>query len=159
MAVYLFTLHSYGSWLPDRARGYTRRGEGVLPKDEKMAGYYRDQMNTAVVRFDRSIQSQMIKAITTHCELKSYKLYHVATDPTHVHVLIGWDGYVKWKSVRRALKQSISRRLNEHFDKRRWFAREGSRKQVKDRQHFDYLVTTYLPSHRGLTWSCQADVR
>lgn len=153
MAVYLFTLHSYGSWLPDRAQGYTRRGEGVLPKDDQMAGYYRDQMNADVVKFNRAVQSQMIKAVIAHCEHKSYVLYHIATDPTHVHVLLGWRGYVPWKSVRRALKHSISKRLNEHFGKRQRFARDGSRRQVKEKQHFDYLTTRYLPSHRGLKWS------
>lgn len=102
MAVYLFTLHSYGSWLPDRARGYTRRGQGVLPSDGKMAGYYRDDMNAGVVSFDRSVQQLIIEAICEHCRVKSYDLYAVATDPTHIHVLVGWRGFVRWVDVRRS---------------------------------------------------------
>jgi hypothetical protein len=29
----------------------------------------------------------------------------------------------------------------------------GSRKHVKDREHFDYLVNVYLPKHTGWKWS------
>ena len=154
MAVYLFTIHSYGSWLPDRARGYTRRGRGVLPSDERMAGYYRDDMNADVVCFDPSIQRVIIDAVIEHCRVKSYHVYAIATDPTHAHILLGWRGFVRWKDVRRALKYSISKQLNEHHGKRQWFARGGSRKQVKDRKHFEYLTRDYLPSHRGLKWAC-----
>jgi len=35
---------------------------------------------------------------------------------------------------------------------RRWFVRRSSRKQVKEEQHLDYLMTTYLPKHRGKSW-------
>ena len=155
MAVYLFTLHSYGSWLPDRARGYFKRGEGVLPRDDMMAGYYREDMNAGVVVFNRAMQAQIIQAITGHCDVKAYRLYQIATDSTHVHVLIGWEGYVKWESARRSLKHSISSRLNQQFGKRQWLTRGGSRKRVEHRKYFDYLMTKYLPSHRGVKWCCE----
>jgi hypothetical protein len=153
MAVYLFTLHSYGSWLPDRARGYTRRGDGVLPADSHMAGYYRDAMRAEVVRFDKMVHRHMIKAVVEHCEMKSYLLYAVATDSTHAHILLGWHGFVRWADIRRGLKYSITRRLNERVARRQWFVRGGSRKQVKEKGHFNYLTGVYLPSHRGLKWS------
>ena len=34
----------------------------------------------------------------------------------------------------------------------RWFVRGGSRKRVKDRDHLDHLLDTYLPDHRGVFW-------
>ncbi len=124
-----------------------------MPKDDKMAGYYREDMNDDVVQFRHVIQQQIIKAIIEHCEAKSYILYYIATDPTHIHVLLGWRGFMKWEAVRRALKHSISKRLNEKFGKRQWLARGGSRKEVKQKPHFTYLIQTYLPSHRGLKWA------
>jgi REP element-mobilizing transposase RayT len=119
-----------------------------------MAGYYRDDMKAGVVLFDRAMQRQVIDTVAEHCRVKSYELYAIATDPTHIHILVGWRGFIRWADVRRALKYSISKQLNEHGGKRQWFARGGSRKQVKDRKHFDHLKRVYLPSHRGLTWSC-----
>ena len=46
MPCYLFTYHGYGTWLPDRSRGYVRRKEGILPTDEApMAECYRKRTN------------------------------------------------------------------------------------------------------------------
>lgn len=56
MPVYLFTLHSYGSWLPDHRRGYTKRNQGIFPTDEKLAGYYRDKVTQDAATFDRRAQ-------------------------------------------------------------------------------------------------------
>jgi hypothetical protein len=33
-----------------------------------------------------------------------------------------------------------------------WFVKEGSRKWVRSRGHFDYLLTEYLPDHPGVFW-------
>ena len=45
------------------------------------------------------------------------------------------------------------------IERREWFVEGGSRKRVKDRAHFDYLVTTYLPRHRGWKWSSEKGKR
>lgn len=90
MAVYLITLHSYGSWLPDRARGYTRRGAGVFSSDAKMAGYYREGMKDVEATFNRAAQQHIIEAVRGYAEIKHCLLYAVATDATHVHGC--WDG-------------------------------------------------------------------
>lgn len=152
MAVYLFTLHSYGSWLPDRAQGYTRRGKGVLPTDGVMAGYYREAMSGDEVRFNQTAQRVVIEAARDYVRIKECLLYAVATDATHVHVLLGWRGYRPWVDARRGLKSTITRRLNQNVARRTWLARGGSRKRVSDPKHFRYLVRTYLPSHRGQKW-------
>ncbi len=44
------------------------------------------------------------------------------------------------------------RRLNRDFERRPWFSKGGSRKQVADQEHFDYLVHVYLPRHTGRKW-------
>jgi hypothetical protein len=32
------------------------------------------------------------------------------------------------------------------------FSEGASRRHVKDRDHFEFLVKTYLPKHRGVAW-------
>ena len=59
-----------------------------------------------------------------------------------------------WEAVRDKLKNILSLFLGRATGQigKSWFVKLGSRKHVKDRQHFDYLVTTYLPGQRGLFW-------
>jgi len=69
--------------------------------------------------------------------------------------------------MRTAVKQSLTRTLNRTLgpraglpaamegreaERRKWFSGGASRKRVRDRDHFDYLMTDYLPSHRGAFW-------
>ncbi|MEM9914862.1 MAG: hypothetical protein AAF911_07875 [Planctomycetota bacterium] len=152
MPVYLFTLHTHGSWLPDCARGYTRRQQGILPADPHMAGRYRDKMTTDIVRFDRSAQRTLIAAVREKADIKGWTVHAVAADPTHAHILLSWQRYTPWLDVRRGLKSTITRQLNANYHPKKWLAAAGSRKRVTDRQHFDHLITTYLPSHRGEVW-------
>ncbi|MEO0586089.1 MAG: hypothetical protein AAF078_00455 [Planctomycetota bacterium] len=152
MPVYLFTLHTYGSWLPDRARGYVKRKQGVLEPDAQMAGWYREAMDSSVVEWTPAQQRSVIAAVRKHCTIKAWTAYAIATDPTHVHALIAWRDRTPWMTVRRGLKASISRALNEHSDRRKWLSEGGSRKRVTDQDHFDYLRKVYLPSHRGGCW-------
>lgn len=153
MAVYLITFHSYGSWLPDRARGYTRRGLGVLPKDTTMAGYYRESMKDAETCFNTSAQRLIVESVHDYVRIKECLLYAIATDATHVHILLGWRGYRLWVDGRRGLKSTITRKLNHAITQRSWLSRGGSRKRVADKKHFTCLTTQYLPGHRGLCWS------
>ena len=152
MAVYLFTIHAYGSWLPDRGRGYVRRGEGVLPTDEQMAGWYRRDMSDDVVQFDRAAQRVIVDAVCRHCDALDYELYAVVTDQTHVHVLVGCKTYKAWGAVQRGLKSAISRGLNAELQPQQCLSRGANCKRIVDKSHFDHLMTHYLPSHRGVSY-------
>lgn len=152
MPVYLFTFHAHGSWLPDHKKGYTRRKQGVLPTDPHMAGHYRDNMSTAPVHFIAKAQQTILAAMHEKAAVKGWTLHALATDPTHVHILLSWSTATPWLDVRRGLKASITRQLNTHLRHQTWLAAGGSRKRVTDRAHFNHLITTYLPNHRGITW-------
>ncbi|HEX3599315.1 MAG TPA: hypothetical protein VHU84_04190 [Lacipirellulaceae bacterium] len=77
----------------------------------------------------------------------------MATESTHLHVLVSWTLDRKWDVVRAKLRESLSRRLNREVGRRLWFSKSPSRKRVKDRQHFNYLVEVYLPKHSGWKWT------
>jgi len=152
MAVYMFTFHAYGTWLPDRGRGYVKRGQGVLPTDLDEAGRYRGRMREDPVEFGPDIQRVIVEAVQLLCGRKPWRLHQVMTDATHVHILMSWHRFHEWPKVRRSLRYALTSALNAAFASRQWFSEAGSRKHVRDRQHFVYLMDEYLPKHDGVYW-------
>ncbi len=138
--------------MPDRKRGYVQRGKGIQPQSIKMADRYRERQQQVVVKFDAQIQTQLIAITKEACENQSLRLHGIATDASHVHILVSLSTEKDAKDVRQNLKQSLTRRLNEHSRKAHWFGRGGSQKHVADQEHFDYLLGVYLPDHRGVCW-------
>ncbi len=69
----------------------------------------------------------------------------------HIHVLASWSDERTFEQLRRGLRESITRRLNAHH-LCRWLVQRGSRKQLRDRPHFVYLMDVYLPKHNGWKW-------
>jgi REP element-mobilizing transposase RayT len=155
MPCYLFTYHAHGSWLPDHERGYVKRGRGVLPTDHRMAAIYGENLKRRVAVFDDAVQRRLIEALLEACACQDCTAHYIATEPTHVHVLVSWKSDRKWEIVRKQLRYNASVRLNDTFGKREWFAKSPSRRQVKDNGHFRYLMTKYLPRHRGLKWCAE----
>ena len=153
MPCYLFTYHAYLSWLPDRKRGYTHRGKGVLPPDVEMAGRYLNNAKEDAVQFEPDLQKLMIEETLTAAKFQKFTVDSIATDLSHLHVLNHWRDAREFDRVRNGLRSSLTRRLNREFGKRSWFSEGASRKRVLDQEHFDYLVETYLPDHPGWKWS------
>jgi len=152
MPCYLFTYHGYGTWMPDHCRGYVRRGEGVLATDTHMAVCYDRNLRQNLVYFDAKVQQSLIDTTRSACEFLKGRCHAVASERSHVHVLLSWNSNRTWQGVSRAIKTALTRRLNEGTERQKWFSKGGSRKQVKDREHFEYLLEVYLPRHRGLFW-------
>jgi len=153
LPVYLLTIHTHGSWLPDHPKGYVARGKGIQTTNHKQAENYRSAMKTPAVSLTPRHQNFVLentKHIAAHLDAH---LHAIAIDPTHVHTLLSWHGERNYLTIRRALKQALTRKLNEQFNKRKWWSAGGSRKRVKDRQHLKHLVETYLPSHHQTFWS------
>lgn len=152
MPCYLFTYHAYGSWMPDRDRGFVRRGEGVLPPDPARAAQYRRDANETEAVFDDDVQGLLIEEVQTAAEKQAFRLHYIATQATHIHVLVSWKDDLEWAKLRNGIKQSFSRRLNRDVRSRTWFGDGASRKRVVNQEHFDHLVNHYLPSHSGSKW-------
>lgn len=152
MPVYLFTWHAHGSWMPDRRRGYVKRGQGILPADERMAERYRDRARQPAVVFTTAIGRIMIDTVRQACAHLDCTAHAIATDSSHLHVLVSWRHDRPWRSVRRSIRFALTKRLNEQVGPQRWFSTGASRRRVRDREHLDYLVSKYLPGHRGAGW-------
>jgi REP element-mobilizing transposase RayT len=159
MPCYLFTFHAFRTWMPDRDEGFVRRDQGILPPDEALAAQYRDRAKEDEVVFDARLQLLLIEETRITCEKQRYRGHYVVTEPTHLHVLASWPDERPWLKIRNGLRSSLTRRLNRDVRQRdKWFVESASRKQVKDDDHFEHLVNTYLPSHRGWKWCEGGDV-
>lgn len=152
MPCYLFTYHAYGTWYPDRRQGYVRRGQGILPSDAKAAQTYRERATHDTILLDGTHQQALIDRLIEAVGFIDCRLYGVATDSTHIHVLVSWRSDRTWRQNRASLKKSMTLMLKKQFADRPWFAENASRKQVENREHFDYLTDVYLPKHRGWKW-------
>ena len=152
MPCYLFSYHAYGSWLPDRRRGYVRRGQGIVPPDEQMAARYRSNLKQAIVCFDAAIQQWMIDEVLVACRYQQLRCHYISTESTHLHVLVSWSIERTWEVTRAKLRESITRRLNREIGRQEWFSKSPSRKRMTDRTHFNYLMTDYLGKHSGWKW-------
>jgi len=152
MPTVLYTFHAKLSWLPDRPQGYVRRGEGVLPPDPEMADVYLRQATAKAVLFDERHQQAMIDAVIEASRFQRFAVHAVATETSHVHILISWRDDRDGSRVRRTLRASLTRQLNAVFGRREWFSDGASSKCVIDIDHFDHLIGEYLPKHTGLSF-------
>lgn len=153
MPCFLFTYHAYGTWLPDRSEGYVQRKQGLLPQDVGLGRVYRRAMTADTVTFDAERQLVAIEAVLNAAACVELTAHFIATETTHVHALVNWSSEQRtWLQNRSSVKKAITLALQRQIEHRRWLSDSASRKQVKDREHFEHLIHHYLPSHRGWKW-------
>jgi REP element-mobilizing transposase RayT len=150
MPCYLFTFHAHGTWLPDKGQGYVHRTKGIKPKDESMADRYRANQKHPTIYFTSEQQDAIAASLRDAGPCIETTIHAIATEPTHFHVLVSWQHERQRESIRRCLRTAVSVKLNRAFGKRVWLVKNSSRKQVKDEEHFVFLIGEYLSSHRGV---------
>jgi hypothetical protein len=137
--------------MPDRPQGYVKKGRGILPSDRREAARYRARQKEAPASFNDEVLLLVIDELQTAAEKRRFRLHGVAAELTHLHVLVSWSDDRTFEQIHRGVRESISRRLNS-YRRRRWLVHKGSRKRVRDRAHFDYLMDKYLPKHKEWKW-------
>jgi REP element-mobilizing transposase RayT len=149
--------------MPDHPRGYTTRDNGYRAPDERMSDLYHLRANHAPVVFTEQFQRWLIDAILETRPHLHTRVHGVATESTHVHMLVSWDSDRPWEAIRKSIRTAMTRHARAMLDLQRSesdkdarhqpvFSDGGSRKQVHDRSHFAHLMTQYLPDHSGLQW-------
>ena len=103
MAVFLFTYHGYGTWMPDREEGFARRGTGMLPPSREHMLMYQRDIKDVPVEFDDAKQQALIDEAQVAAEKQSFRLHEIATESTHIHVLMSWKDERPWLKMRSAL--------------------------------------------------------
>lgn len=157
MPAYHFTLHAYGTWLPNKPKGYVHRKQGIQPRDDALARCYRANQKQTTIHFTLDQQHEIAATLRVAGKHLDAIIHCIAIEPTHIHVVISWRHVRDAVSMRSSIKSAISRMLNERFGRRTWLCKGASRKQIKDHDHFCFLIRRYLPCHRGLFWLREAD--
>lgn len=152
MPVYHFTFHAYGSWLPDRPEGSYVYHKGWQPPGHARAESYRQQMTAEPARFTTEHQQLFLETLRKGQPLQNYGLYGIAADESHLHTVIAWRDKREPTRFRSQIKSSMTRALNQHFGKRKWFVRSAGWTPIEDEQHLYQLIHEYLPKHDGLYW-------
>jgi hypothetical protein len=152
MQIAHFSIHAYGSWLPDHLQGYVSRLRGWQPQDVVRGWMYRDKMRGKPVSFDEAQQRCLIDEVLVAGEYQDFEPRAMATEWSHLHVVLAWADSVKLSHRRDRLKSSLSRRLNREFERQRWLARGGGVTAINKPEHYDYLLNEYLPAHSGWKW-------
>lgn len=75
MPCYLFTFHAYCSWMPDHRRGFTRRKEGIVPQNEKLAKAYKKAAKEEKVAFSESMQRALIDEVQVNAQKQEVRSY------------------------------------------------------------------------------------
>ena len=152
MPVAHFTLHAYGTWMPDRPEGSVHWRHGYQMPDDVLAAMYHRNRREDPARFDDRTQRLLLVTLGA-CQVPlALTLYAAATDPTHLHVVAGWRDEREPERVRRSLKGSLTRVLNTQVARRTWLTRGGDIRRVRDIPHLDRLCRCYLPDHPGWKW-------
>ena len=149
MPVVHYTQHAYGSWMPDRGRGYVHHDRGLCPRDEPMGAIYRGKQRHPTGEFAPEVQRAMIDVLI-ECETPlRIVVYAAGADDQHLHAALGYFDERAWDEVCRSVRQSLSRRLNAAFGSRPWFTKKYDRRPVRYHEHLVHLANEYFPSHRG----------
>jgi hypothetical protein len=111
-------------------------------------------MTQGVIQFDADMQRVLIVGTYDICQRRGWRFHGAGNDLTHYHSLVSWKGFVDWQEARDTLKNILSLFLGRWTGREgvTWFVEGGSRKRVETREHFDYLLDTYIPDHRGVYW-------
>ena len=120
-----------------------------------MADDYDEAASQSAVTFDRALQEEILAVSHQISEEEGWRLEAAGFDPTHAHLIISWKTFTSWEKVDQRLKNLLSLKLNRRrgITGKRWFVRRHSApRRVRNRKHFDYLLTEYLPDHPGICW-------
>lgn len=157
MPCFLFTWHTYGSWLPDRDKGYVHWQRGLSKSSTQLAVAYREQQTHETAFFSVQHQTTVIEEVLSAASFQHFQVHFIACEATHVHVLASWASEKSATVLRRSLRHSLTQRLNQLLH-RPWFSRGGDLKRVRNRAHFEHLYNRYLPSHSGMKWSAERGI-
>ncbi|MEL7237505.1 MAG: transposase [Planctomycetota bacterium] len=138
--------------MPDREDGVHHWKNGPMPKSDEMARAYRNHQREPAATLTRRVQKLIVDELIRSAAKQRFELYVVACDADHLHILIAWRDERPAATFRRSIKSSITRRLNDDVQQRKWLAQGGSVVPVEDEDHLEFLHREYLPKHAGWCW-------
>ncbi len=138
---FLFTITTYGTWLPGDERGWVELDHGwQLPSPVRQQDSEARMSDDACVlnKLERSIVEQQISET---CECRGWKLHAVNCRTNHVHAVVSAHNS-KPKKMRDDLKAWCTRRLRERSNSERsdWWTERGSIRFVYNEQQLERVI-------------------
>lgn len=109
-------------------------------------------MKSPPVHFDTSTQRIIIDTVLASRTKQHFEALAIATEATHTHILVSWEDSRTVEKVSGQIKTSITRALNARIGRRKWLAKDASRRRIADAAHLEHLTARYLPDHTGVKW-------
>jgi REP element-mobilizing transposase RayT len=156
--VSLFTFHAFRSWRLDHPRGYVQRGQvGVQPPQPRLAAHREGRATRPAIEFSEVQRQCLINAAIEIAARRAWIVHAIAVTASHVHVLLRWEDQAADRQVRDTLKRLLGLALSCEAGStgHRWFSRGSDVTFVNDQDHFDRLISEYLPQHvkqGGVFW-------
>lgn len=166
MPVYLATVHSYRSWREDHPKGFIQHDDSWQPANPRLAAWRDDHAKQLPNFFPRERFSMLLDVAAEIAHEQIVRLHACSVTTTHVHQLVSFHepecicqgaehchgdcpGRERVELVLTRYKRIAGCRLAKAADVRgrKWFSHGWNISPVRAREHFEYLVTTYLPKH------------
>ena len=155
--VYHVIVHGFFTWNADNPDGYYRRKRGRYAAAPKLAAYWNRSARFSAVCWSRDDQGMLCRTILETSARREWIVYAIATQTTHLHVVVAWQTAHSPKRVQQVLKQIMSLALGSKYGRgRRWFSRNGVPQRVRNKAHLRHLLYDYLPSQAVIFW--RADI-
>ncbi|MEL7240259.1 MAG: hypothetical protein AAGK78_15480, partial [Planctomycetota bacterium] len=81
--VYLFTIHAYGTWHPDRPQGSVHWKRGYQKTNTQLAATYKSRQKQDAASFSDDVQQQVIALFREAAQHQRRTIYAIATDASH----------------------------------------------------------------------------
>jgi len=123
---YFLTWTTYGTWLPGDARGWRRRQEpGVTqPPNRLFAEMAASELQEPPFFLAPSDLAIAERAITKHCQVRSWMLHKVSVLSNHIHVVVTAPQYAP-KKVCVQFKAWCTHQLKPNYPTRKYFWTRG----------------------------------
>jgi len=153
MPVYHVIVHGFFTWNADNPQGYYRRKRGRYAAEEKLALHWTRTARFPAARWHREDQEILLRSVLESAERREWDVYAVATQTTHLHIVVAWQTRHSPQEVQQKLKQIMSLQMGRTYGYgRRWLARNGQPQRVRNRAHLRRLLYDYLPTQAISFW-------
>lgn len=155
MPAYHIVLHTYGSWMPDHAKGYhDRKNRGTKPSNKGLADHRRFLTGGKLMTLSAEQQIELLNACKNSDDLKLWKVHAIAVMESHIHLILSWKSEQTPSQIQARLKQQLTHLLNSNSGqaKGRWFSRGAGIGRIRDMDHLVELVNRYIPQHGEHVW-------
>lgn len=142
---YMITFTTYGTWLQGDERGYVKNGR-ILPGNETLEQTNEQLQSQEAVVLSKVQQLIVRDVILKEAASRGHRIYALAANATHVHVVAGYtpepiDDIVAYykKAARLALKDTghEGKVWTKGYDKRFCFDQETLQRRIKYVQQQD----------------------